>query len=115
MILQELLQLNESIALDAAKHTFNEFTRAPQMQRWSDKDQPTQKGAAAEFAIRDWGTWQVPAGEEDDGDYDWQEPTPETDKAAEDILKKCEKLFPNVKFHLTAGEKNWLYVQVEPK
>lgn len=30
------------------------------------------------LVTRDLGNWQVPAGEEDDGDYDWEEPTPET-------------------------------------
>lgn len=113
MKLNELSNLVENTdVMDAATFAFNSFTSSRQMKRYSDKDAPSQSNGGVEFGIRDWGTWQVPADAEDDGDYDWEEPTPETEKAAKEILNKCKEKFPKREFKIHPGEKNWLYVKV---
>jgi hypothetical protein len=115
-ILQELLQLNESASLaDAAMAAFKAFKNSSQKQRHSTMDEPAPKGTSIEFGVRDWGTWQVPADDEDDGDYDWQEPTVTTMEAAKALLNGVEKQFPKYKFTMHSGEKNWLYISVKAK
>ena len=116
-LIQELLSLNEATAslADAAMDIYTAFKNSSLKKRYTQLDEPMPKGTSIEFAIRDWGDWQVPAGVEDDGDYDWEEPTPATVKAGEELLKSCEKRFPAYKFTLHAGEKNWLYVSVKAK
>ncbi len=73
----------------------------------------TKEGATVE--VRDWGNWQVPEGEEDDGDYDWEEMTPASMKDLSAIMDKLEKEFPMVDFSPQTGEKNWLYVYIKWK
>jgi hypothetical protein len=47
------------------------------------------------------GQWQVPDGEDDDGDYDWQVPTDATRAA---IRRVCEQ----TGWRHDVGEKNWV-------
>lgn len=63
------------------------------------------------FDFRDWGMWQVPDDEEDDGDYDHKEPTPETRKAFRELAANLAKQF-GVLIQAGAGEKNWLEISV---
>lgn len=63
--------------------------------------------------IRDWGDWQVPAGEEDDGDYDWQEPTPATRVKLESHFKELQAKYPDTKIRYSFEEKNYIGVTVE--
>lgn len=66
------------------------------------------------FSIRDWGKWEVPDDEEDDGDYDWEEPTKETVKAANDLVKQFNREKKPMNASIEEwGEKNWLYVLVK--
>lgn len=51
--------------------------------------------------VRYLGAWEVPAGEEDDGDYDWKVPTAETHKALDAI---CSRLG----YTYSVEEKEWI-------
>jgi hypothetical protein len=44
--------------------------------------------------VRYWGTWVVPDGEEDDGDYDWKVPTDDTSRKIDAIIKTIQAQYP---------------------
>lgn len=55
-----------------------------------------------QFSVRNLGNWEVPADEEDDGDYDWKVPTPATAKMFDALAKDFGATWQN------DGEKNWI-------
>jgi predicted NUDIX family NTP pyrophosphohydrolase len=65
-----------------------------------------------ELAVRDFGKWVVPDGEEDDGDYDWQVPTANTWNAVEQLVADVKRQFPAIVIAPYTGEKNWIYFAV---
>jgi hypothetical protein len=67
------------------------------------------------FSVRYWGSWQVPADAEDDGDYDWEELTPESAKKLQQIINSVEAKYPNVRFEVSDSEKNWLTAELSSK
>ena len=66
------------------------------------------------FSIRNWGVWRVPAGEVDDGDYDWKELDDKSGKLAlklwKDFLKtsKYKNMLSVNKAEIVEQEKEWL-------
>jgi len=67
------------------------------------------------FEVRDWGDWEVPPGEEDDGDYDWQQMTQETSNQLRTIITAARAKYPDFNIGVQSGEKNWIYIDVTPK
>jgi len=59
------------------------------------------------FSFRYFGTWEMPEGEEDDGDYDWKIPTAATRARLETICAKHATKTVSVAWHFE-GEKFWL-------
>jgi hypothetical protein len=74
-----------------------------------------EKNNYAEGSIRWWGKWRVPAGEEDDGDYDWEELDKSSHKILNDEIKKFSNRYSKVKITYSIGEKNYIYIKVEKK
>lgn len=83
--------------------------------RMADWVQPNGDTARVEFECRYFGKWVVPDGEVDDGDYDWEVPTPETMKAVEEKMDLVRQLYPKFKFKVETSEKNWLLFTITPK
>ena len=65
-----------------------------------------------EFAVRNWGEWETPYEAEDEEDYDWQQLSNRSWNLLGDIIDEIKRRF-NVKIRAQAGEKNWLYFEVE--
>ena len=60
------------------------------------------------FSVRYLGDWEVPADEEDDGDYDWKVPTAATKKRLDEMVRTFANRFGvKIEWH-NEGEKNWL-------
>ena len=73
---------------------------------------PTQHG----IAFRHWGVWVMPDGEEDDGDYDWEELSFESSRILDGIVNEAKALVPaDFGIEWTAEEKNWIHIQVWKK
>lgn len=70
------------------------------------------RDGSPELAVRDFGKWVVPDGEEDDGDYDWQVPTANTWKAIEQLVADTKRQFAGATITPYTGEKNWIYFTV---
>jgi len=70
------------------------------------------RDGSPELAVRDFGKWVVPDGEEDDGDYDWNEPSRETIKKIDAIVADVKSQFPGIIIAAHTGEKNWYYFAV---
>ena len=61
------------------------------------------------FAVRDFGHWMVPPDEEDDGDYDWKIPTPQTAQRLDKIVSDFQARYPDMHIRwMNEGEKNWV-------
>lgn len=95
------------------------FKSSPLYSRWSTVQQNDgYKPGSISFGIRDWGKWvnpqDMPA--DDSGeDYDWQVPTPETKRAAQQIIDSVSSRYPQLNFYLQTSEKNWFDVDISPK
>ena len=72
-------------------------------------------GSWAIASIRYWGTWEIPEGEEDDGDYDWEILSEASCKIAKDIIDAASKKYPDMKIVFGTEEKNWISIQVSNK
>jgi hypothetical protein len=85
--------------------------------KWGNYDArgPEQEGDRWVAEIRYWGNWQVPDGEDDDGDYDWEELTGESAMKLQQIIDEYSKRYPSVKFYWQTGEKNWIYLYARAK
>ena len=53
------------------------------------------------------GEWEVPDGEEDDGDYDWMVPTQKSSEMIKQIVAEVEKAYP-VKIQPQVEEKSYI-------
>lgn len=84
--------------------------------RRADWQQPkSDSPALVEFSCRHYGEWEVPEGEEDDGDYDWETPTPFTIKQINDTIKVAGQRYPDFKVDISVEEKNWIDFKVTPR
>lgn len=72
-------------------------------------------GSWAIASIRYWGMWEMPEGEEDDGDYDWEVLSEESYKSAKNIIDTASKKYPELKIVFGTEEKNWISIQVSNK
>lgn len=90
-----------------------EMRSAHQMARYCTWGQTEQHGKRFEFDVRDWGDWEVPEGEEDDGDYDWKVMTKKSREYLTDIIRAVEKRHPKVKLSYSPEEKNWIRIIAE--
>lgn len=96
-----------------ADYAFDEFARMKEARRSLNKDQPKEDGPGVMmFAFRDFGSWEMPEGEEDDGDYDWEVMTSATAKVIQAVITQLASKYPGFKFDWQTGEKNWFYVTV---
>lgn len=59
------------------------------------------------LGIRYWGKWEIPKGEEDDGDYDWEVLSDASTKQLKSIIADFEKA-NNCKVLYQMSEKNWI-------
>lgn len=67
-----------------------------------------------EIGVRHWGNWEVPEGEEDDGDYDWEVMTPQSEAKLKEIMIKLNASMPKGwKLTYSVGEKNWIYFHIK--
>lgn len=64
------------------------------------------------FSVRYLGNWEVPADEEDDGDYDWKVPTAATKKMLDEMVATYAGRFGVKITWENEGEKNWLGFEV---
>lgn len=62
--------------------------------------------------IRYWGRWEIPEGEEDDGDYDWEVLSDASSKKLKDIITSFEKANRCKVFYQTS-EKNWIEFSIK--
>lgn len=68
---------------------------------------------SATAGIRGWGNWVVPDDAEDDGDYDWEEPTQKTIEQSRAIVMKIASRHPDVTLELETSEKNWIIMHAK--
>lgn len=65
--------------------------------------------------LRHFGQWEVPQGEDDDGDYDWKVPTDKTQQVVKKVLDGFRKKYPKYNITSSYEEKEWLTIQVGNK
>lgn len=119
-------KLTDSQLRIVAGHAYDSFKNDPQA-RWSHQDRKPEKDDAGSytFEFRDWGVWENEESDNydredhgddwyDDGDNDFQVPTPATRKAIEDKITKLSKFY-NVDIEYFTGEKGWLTMVVKNK
>jgi hypothetical protein len=62
----------------------------------------TAANGRVEASIRYWGDWQMPDGEEDDGDFDWKV------LSAAALVASVQARFPTVQLSFSPEEKEWI-------
>lgn len=98
-----------------ANQIYDAFKRHPMGRRIYGHNAPEKQGNGEYmFDVRDWGDWEVPSDEEDDGDYDWKKPTAATRKAYRELAEQQGARF-GVKVEVSVEEKNWLMIYVGKK
>jgi hypothetical protein len=71
-----------------------------------------ERNGALCFSVRYLGDWEVPADEEDDGDYDWKVPTAASRKKLDEMCKTYSLRFGvTVSWH-NEGEKEWIGFEI---
>ena len=68
--------------------------------------------AVSGFEVRNWGVWEVPQDEYDDGDYDWQVLDQKSAKEMNKFIAKMDKKSSKFSVSWTQEEKNWISVIV---
>lgn len=116
---REISKINESVNQDSLRPAITDMLG---LMRKNQGRTPSDWGAINDddsgglwFDVRYWGTWVVPADAEDDGDYDWEEPSPETVAKLQQLIREVERNHPNVKITFRVGEKHWLEIWAKPK
>lgn len=79
------------------------------------RDIEEEHGGWLSFNVRHWGEWEIPQGEEDDGDYDWEELSLESYQILSQIVDAARAEFPSVTISFQTGEKNWITIQAKSK
>lgn len=105
---EALTELYRQIKSIRARNSWGEYQSSPPEPEHYDKDTWC-------ASIRDWGRWQIPDGEEDDGDYDWEELSDESATKLQGIINEFSKRYPTIEFRWQTGEKNWIYVYAKAK
>ncbi len=113
MKVNELLEANELDLAHLADQVYDAFKRHPEA-KWVDQTNKPKIDRAGNYQMdfRDWGQWENPSDAEDEEDYDWQELTPKSRKAAAEVCAAMEKTFKGIKVKYGTGEKNYLEVSV---
>lgn len=75
-------------------------------------DQPQKEGSRISVGIRDWGTW---INDSDEEDYDWEKLSRKSADTLSEIVSGFSKQYTNMEIYWQSGEKNWIYVYIEPK
>ena len=70
------------------------------------------RGNGFDVESRYWGKWEMPEGEDDDEDYDWEVPTKETSLKMKTFVDSLSAKYKGFKIHWTTSEKNWIMIQV---
>lgn len=65
--------------------------------------------------VRYFGVWEMPEGEEDDGDYDWEVLSQKSRNDLARLIDKVSTQYPKMKFSYSTEEKNWIELNVERK
>lgn len=115
MLLKELFETADQTEETVAKEVVKTFLRQPEANHLTRALDPEWDDGLLYVDIRDWGNWEVPEGEEDDGDYDWEVPTEKTAKAADALIKELNAKFPNFVIKHRFGEKNYINVDIKKK
>jgi hypothetical protein len=90
-------------------YTGSDYLQDPQLNHWREPN-------GWSFDVRYWGQWENPADAEDEEDYDWQVPTPDTVKRLNDLVARARKQFPTVEITWRdEGEKNHLTFTAKAK
>ena len=113
MLVRDLFESSEALE-SVAGDIYSAFASSPEARRATGR-RPVKEGNHMMIEFRHWGTWEVPADEEDDGDYDWEVPTDATGRAAEKIIADQRKKFPKFTIEFSFEEKNWMIITVAPK
>lgn len=114
---REITSINESVGSDSLRSALIDMMA---LMRKNQGRTPAEWGSINDddgiwFDVRYWGTWVVPADAEDDGDYDWEEPSPETVARLQRMAAEVESKHPNVKITFNVGEKHWLEIWARPE
>lgn len=92
----------------AMKSLWNEVNRLREYRSRDDiSDIETDETGTVRFSVRYLGDWEVPADEEDDGDYDWKVPTAATARRLDALVVKYNVNGVSVTWS-NDGEKCWL-------
>ena len=67
---------------------------------------------ANSLSIRHWGHWEIPEGEEDDGDYDWEVLSDDSSKKLKTVITAFEKE-NKCKVNVQTSEKNWIEFSIK--
>jgi hypothetical protein len=108
---------NTKILLDVANEIHNDLMNYPH-DRWMDVREPEleedfhSNNTVATFGLRHWGIWEMPPGEEDDGDYDWEILSRESSKILDSRIQVAKAKYPHLKIQASTSEKNWIDVTV---
>lgn len=94
---------------------FRTFRSASQARHVTQFNKPEPQGKGLMSDMRYWGDWEMPEGEEDDGDYDWEVMTKKSFKEADALIKKLQQEYPEFNIRFSTEEKNWITLHVEPK
>jgi len=120
----KLANLQEAVLMDTTTPVFDkirndirEFFRKGRGMDIRIEEDPSNFGRKCVLAMscRYWGQWEIPDGEEDDGDYDWEVLTSKSRKELYDFTQSMSKKHKNLLFEAGAEEKNWLNVIVMVK
>jgi hypothetical protein len=101
----------------AAEDWLLAMARAPEGRSVTSQDRqpPERRDWSVEAAVRYWGDWVVPDGEEDDGDYDWKVMTARSADRAKAVLDQVRRQHPSVDMTVSSEEKEWLCLKVSAK
>ncbi|QIG72847.1 hypothetical protein EVB97_307 [Rhizobium phage RHph_Y65] len=100
------------------KHVLDEIKAAMRMVpegRQAEFRSVEQDGKDYLFDVRYWGSWEVPDGEDDDGDYDFEELTNHSYKSLQNIVNPIIKKYPKLNIYYQTGEKNYITVHATVK
>ena len=103
----DILALAKDVEKDVTQGCFVDFRQDNNL----DKKPPH-----VELTIRHYGSWVMPndSGDEDDGDYDWEELSQKSGVEFGSMLKDFTANYSGIKSSWNTGEKNHIYVIIQP-
>jgi hypothetical protein len=100
----------------ALESLLREVKNAPSSSYGSYQTDPVvDEGDRFMCGIRDWGVWEMPEGEDDDGDYDWEVLSKKSGMKMKQIVDSYTAKYPNIKFGWNTEEKNWIMLYAKAK